>query len=102
MIGAKPLCIRFHKIDGFVTVYDETRYLVLFGGEKHDFIYNRFRYFKGVKSGITYVIFHNYAKIKVDSYDFLPLERTLTFHNVIILIKSIFNKGQVITPMIYS
>ena len=29
----------------------------------------------GVKSGITYVISHNYARIKVDSYDSLPLEK---------------------------
>ena len=37
---------------------------------------------------------HNYSKIKVDSYDSLPLEKTLTFHNVIILIKSIWNKDK--------
>ena len=34
---------------------------------------------------------HNYAKIKVDLYDSLTLEPTKTFHNVIILIKSVFN-----------
>ena len=28
-----------------------------------------------VKSGITYIISHNYAKIKVDSYNSLPLEK---------------------------
>ena len=26
-IGAKPLCIIFNKVDGFVKVYDETGYL---------------------------------------------------------------------------
>ena len=35
-----------------------------------------------------YVISHNYAKFKVDAYDSLPVEKTLTFHNVIILTKS--------------
>ena len=35
-------------------------------------------------SGITYV-FH-YAKIKIDSYDFFALEKTLTLLNVKILI----------------
>ena len=35
-----------------------------------DAIYNRVRYLIGVKSGITYVFSHNYAKIKIDSYDF--------------------------------
>ena len=37
----KPLGIRFDKIDGFIKVYDGTRYLVLFGSEKYDSIYNR-------------------------------------------------------------
>ena len=38
LIGAKPLCIRFDKINGFISVYDGTKYLVLFGVEKYDLI----------------------------------------------------------------
>ena len=34
-------------------------------------------------------------KIKVDSFDSLPIGETLTFHNVIILINSILNKYQI-------
>ena len=34
LIDAKSLRIRLDIIDGFITVYDETRYLVLFGSEK--------------------------------------------------------------------
>ena len=94
VIGAELLRIRFDKTDGFIRVYDGTRYLVLFKGEKYDFIYNKFRYLIGVKSGITYVISHNYAKVKVDSYDYLPLEKTMAFHNVIIHIMSVWNKDQ--------
>ena len=45
--------------------------------EKHDFIYNRIRYITALKSGITYVTFHNYTKIKVDSFDSLPLEKNI-------------------------
>ena len=78
--------IRFEKMDGFIRFYDGTRYLVLLGSEKYDFIYDRIRCLIGLKSGITYVISHNYAKIKVDSCNSLPLEKTMTFHNVIILI----------------
>ena len=33
LIDAKPLQIRFNKIDGFVRVYDGTSYLVLFESE---------------------------------------------------------------------
>ena len=34
LIGAKPLGIRFDKLDGFIRIYHGTRYLVLFGSEK--------------------------------------------------------------------
>ena len=44
LINAKPMRIRFDKIDGFIRVYDGTRYLVLFGSEKSDFIYNKISY----------------------------------------------------------
>ena len=69
------MCISFDNIDGFIRVYDETRYLVLFGSKKYNFICNRIRRLISVKSGITYVSSHNYAKIKVDSCDSLPLEK---------------------------
>ena len=59
LIDAKPLPIRFDKIDRFIRVYDGTRYLVLFRSEKYHFIYNRIRYLIEVKSGKTYVISHN-------------------------------------------
>ena len=79
LMGAKPLRIRFDKVNGFIRAYDGLRYLVLFGDEKYDFIYNTIRYFIGVKSGIAYVISHNYAKIKPDSYASLPLEKSWHF-----------------------
>ena len=40
------------------------------------------------------VISHNYGRIKVYSCDSLPLEKTLTFDNAIILIESVFNKDK--------
>ena len=66
LIDAKPLGIRFDKKDGFIRVYDGTRYLVLFGDEKYNFVYSRIRNLIGVKSSIKYVISHYYLKIKVD------------------------------------
>ena len=78
-MSAKPLLIRFDKVNEFITVYDGTRYLVLFGDEKYYFIYNRIRYLIGVKRSITYVISHNYAKIEADSQASLPLEKSLHF-----------------------
>ena len=86
--------IKFDKIDKFLRVFDKTVYLVLFGSEKCNSIENKIKYLISVKSGITYMIFDNYAKIKADSYNFLPLERTITFCNILIFIKSIFDKHE--------
>ena len=94
LIGAKPLRIRFDKIDGFITSCDGTRYLLYFGGEKYDFMYNRIRYFMRIKSGITYVNSHKYVKNKVNSYDSLALEKALTLFYVQVLNKSVFNKDK--------
>ena len=52
------------------------------------------RYLISLKSGITCIISHNYATIKVDSYDSLPLEKEVTLHNVIIIVKSVWNKDK--------
>ena len=41
LIGLKPLHITFNKIDGFIRVSEETKYLVLFGAEKYDSIYKQ-------------------------------------------------------------
>ena len=47
-----------------------------------------------LKSGITCVFSHNYAKIKMDSVDDLSSEETLSLHNFIILINLVFDKDQ--------
>ena len=45
------------------------------------------------KSGIASIISHNFARIKADSYNSLPIEKLLTFH-VITLIKSVVNQNE--------
>ena len=86
LIGTKPLCILFDKVDRSIRDYDGTKYLVLFDLEKYNAIYGRIRHLVGLKRGITHVFSYKYAKIKVDSDNDLPLEEILTLHNVIILL----------------
>ena len=96
LIGAKPLCIRFDKIDEFTRVYDGTRYLVLFGSEKYDAIYNRVTYliiYKAVSR--MFFFFYYYGKIKVDSYDSFPIERDC-------IIMLIFGETKVIKEKFYA
>ena len=56
--GAKPLRIRFDKIDAFIKIHDKNRYLVLFDYSYCDKICNRINYLISEKSGITYSINH--------------------------------------------
>ena len=44
------------------------------------------------KSSIRDSINHNSARIRIDSYDSLPIEKVLTFHNMIKLIRSVVNR----------
>ena len=46
------------------------------------------------KSGITDSINLKFARIRIDSYNSLPIENILIFHNVIILIKLVVNKNK--------
>ena len=78
-MGSIPLFIRFDEIDGFIKIYDGIRYLVLLS-YLYDEICNRIKY--------------NFAKIRIDLYNSLPIEKMLTFHNVIIIIKSFVNEDK--------
>ena len=58
LIGTKPFHIMSFKVNEFVRVYgvyDEAKYLVLFGLKKFDAIYDRIRYRIGLKCRITYL-----------------------------------------------
>ena len=73
-------------MDGFIRVRgDEFRHLVLFDYELLDKICDKIKYPISEKIGITDSINHNFGEIKIGSYDSLPIEKQLTFHNVIIL-----------------
>ena len=83
--------IRYDKIDGFIKIHNKIRYLRSFN-EWWDKVCDRTKYLISKKTGITDSINHNFATVRIDSYDYLPFQKILTLHNVIILIKSIVNK----------
>ena len=79
-------------MDGFIKAFDgEIKHLVLFDYGLLDNIYDGVKYFISEKSGITDSINHDFRKIRLYSYNFLPIEKSLTFHNVITHIKSAAN-----------
>ena len=93
--GSKPLRIRFDKIDRFIMVLDgKTKHLVLFSCGLIDKICDKIKHLISEKSGITDSINHNFGNIRIDSCNYLPIQKIFTFHNVIILIKSVVNKNK--------
>ena len=89
-MGAKPLGIRLNKIDGFIRFYGgKFRYLVLFDHGLFGKICDKIKYLINEKCGTTDSTNQDFGEIRIDSYNSLP-----TFHNVIILIKSVDNKNE--------
>ena len=70
----KPMHIRFDKIDASIKIYDGIIYLVLL---EYSDIYDKIKYLKSGKSGITDNIDRNFARIRIDSYNYLPVEKIL-------------------------
>ena len=67
--GAKPLRIRFDKIDEFTKIHDSIRCLVLLDYSYFDKICDKFKYLISEESGLKNIINHNFARIRIDSYD---------------------------------
>ena len=87
--------IRLDKKDGFIRLRSgEFRHLVLFDNILFDKICDKVKYLMSQKSGITDSINHSFGKIRIESYNSLPIEKIFTFHDVIILIKSVVNKNK--------
>ena len=55
LFGVRPLRIRFDKRDGFIIVYDESRYLESFDLDKYDTIFHMIAYLISLKICITNV-----------------------------------------------
>ena len=93
-MSSTPLRVRFDKIDGYIKIHDRIRYLVLFGHGWYDEICDRIKYLISKKSGIADSTNHNFARIRIDLHTSLPIEKILTFYNVILFIKSVVNKNK--------
>ena len=66
--------ISLDKIDDFIRVRDcKFRHLVLFDNGLFDTICDQIKYLISEKSDITNSINHNFEKIRIDSYNSLPI-----------------------------
>ena len=68
---AKPLRIRYDEINGFIKIQDRIKYLIFLYQDWFHEIGNRIKYHMNIKNGITDSINHNFAKVRIDSYNSL-------------------------------
>ena len=73
--GCKTIAIRFDKTNGLIKNHNKIRYLVLFGYSFCDRICDKIKYLIIEESSFTNSINHNFARIRIDSYDSLPIEK---------------------------
>ena len=59
----------------------------------YNVIYSKINCLICEKSDAKYIINHNFGRIRIDSYNSLPIEKA-TFDNIIIHIKSVDNKNK--------
>ena len=88
-MDAKPLRIRFDKVDGVIKIYDGIRHLELFDllSEIHDrinsriynIILNRIDYLISENSDDKYSIKRDFARVRIDLYNSLLIEKNIDF-----------------------
>ena len=66
----------------------------MFGYGLIEKISDKIKYLTSENSCIIDSIKHIFKEIRIDSCIFLPIEKIVTFHNVIIFIKSVVNKNK--------
>ena len=82
-------------------LYENTYENILMYVISYKTVYSGVRYLISDKSGVTYSINHNFARVKIDSYNSLPKKKTVTFHNIMILIKLFLIRIKVTITIIY-
>ena len=95
--------ITFNKIDGFIISLDgKIKHLVLFDYGLFDKICDKIEYLISKKVVLQIVLIIILERLELIYIIFYQLKKILTFHNVIILIKSDVNeKIKIYTTIIY-
>ena len=107
--SVNPLYLIISEVDEYVKEKNGSKYLVFDSANENNEVLKKY-------AGLWYVIKNeietinegkkgkydiDFMKIKFDTYDNLPLNKTLKFHNMIIVIRSVFEEDGKFYPQIY-
>ena len=100
--SVNPLYLVIHSATGYFKEKNGEKYLILDSTEKYEEV------FSGIKSEIKTIngrkeLFYekNYAKIRVNTDDGLPLNKQLKFPTLTIIIRCVFQNGKKLYPQVY-
>ena len=104
-----PLYLYINELEGFIDEKNGNKYLnISLTDSNNDVLIKYAEFWNGIKNKIKKInndsvveYDKDYAKIKFDTYDNLPLNKVLKFNAVIIIIRSVFEKDGKYYPQIF-
>ena len=106
--SVNPLCLRINDASGYIEEINENKYLIFDSIDENKELLKKYNdVFNGIMGKIKEVsndecdYEKDYMKIKFNSDDDLPLNKTLNFHNMTITIRSVFKKDEKLYPQVF-
>ena len=104
-----PLCLSFSDVDTYIIEENENKYLIFALTENNEKVLELYtklcseikKQIKSINSGESIKYKNDFMKIKLDSYDDLPLNKILCFSVLNILCESVFQTKNEYYPQIH-
>ena len=100
--SVNPLYLIIHSATGYFNEKNGENYLILSMTEKYEEVFSRIlSKIKTINGGKELFYEKNYAKIEINTYDDLPLNKSLKFPTLVITIRCVFQEGKKLYPQVY-
>ena len=100
--SVNPSYLIIHSVTGYFKEKNGKKYLILDSTEKYEEVFTGIRSeFTTINGGKKLFYEKNYARIRVDTDDDLPLNKWLKIPTLIIIIRCVFQEGEELYPQIY-
>ena len=106
--SVNSLYLIINEVDGYVEEINENKYLTLVSTDKNKEVLTKYtKLWDGIKNSIEKInnksgeYGKDFMKIKFDSDDSLPLNKTLKLHNMTIIVRSVFEEDGKYYPQVF-
>ena len=103
-----PLYLRVDHVNGYIEEKGVNKYLVFDSTDENKELLKKYNdVWNGIKNKIEEVSSgecdyeKDYMKIKFSSDDYLPLNKPLKFHNITVIIRSVFEENGKLYPQVF-